>query len=226
MIQQIPLWLDLGFILTSLLTLYFIMKAFHFSRHVLIVSFVLLMVQGLVGSYGFYTVTDTIPPRFPLLVLPGVLVILYAFFSKRGKIILNKASLPDLTFLHIVRIPVEIVLWGLFLHHQIPQVMTFEGWNFDILSGITAPIIWWYAFKDKGVKKGILLLWNILCLILLFIILTIAVLASPVPFQQLAFDQPNVAVQYFPYVWLPAFVVPVVLFSHLASIRLLLKRDK
>jgi hypothetical protein len=226
MIQQIPLWLDLGFIFTTLLTFYFIMKALHFSRQALIISFVLLLVQGIAGAYGFYTVTDTIPPRFPLLILPGLLVIIFVFFSKRGKLIMNKASLPDLTLLHIVRIPVEIVLWGLFLHEQIPQIMTFEGANFDILSGISAPIIWWYAFKDTKVKKQVLLFWNVLCLILLLIIVVMAVLASPVPFQQLGFDQPNVAVQYFPYVWLPAYVVPVVLFSHLASIRLLIQRSK
>jgi hypothetical protein len=38
------------------------------------------------------------------------------------------------------------------------------------------------------------------------------------PAQQLNFDQPNRAVLYFPYVWLPAIVVPIVLFSHLAAL--------
>ncbi len=225
MIQQIPLWLDLGFIFTSLLTMYFVMKALQFSKSALIISFVLLLIQGILGSSGFYTVTDTIPPRFPLLILPGLLVIVYVFLSRRGKVILNKANLADLTFLHIVRIPVEVVLWGLYLHQQVPELMTFEGSNFDIISGITAPIIWWYAFRDRSIKTKVLLIWNILCLILLAIIVSIAILSSPVPFQQFAFDQPNLAVQYFPYVWLPSYVVPVVLFAHLASIRLLLQRS-
>lgn len=226
MIQQIPLWLDLGFILTSLLTMYFVMKALHYSKSVLVFSFLFLLVQGVLGASGFYAVTDTTPPRFPLLIIPGILLILYVFLSKKGKLLLNKVSLPDVTLLHIVRVPVEVVLWGLYLHEQVPQLMTFEGANFDIISGITAPLMWWYAFKDKGVKNRILLFWNILCLILLLIIVTIAILSSPVPFQQFSFEQPNLAVQYFPYVWLPTFVVPVVLFAHLASIRLLLQRNK
>jgi hypothetical protein len=39
------------------------------------------------------------------------------------------------------------------------------------------------------------------------------------PFQQFAFDQPNIAVLYFPFIWLPSCVVPLVLLSHLAAIR-------
>ncbi|HVF96549.1 MAG TPA: hypothetical protein VM871_04480, partial [Flavisolibacter sp.] len=38
-----------------------------------------------------------------------------------------------------------------------------------------------------------------------------------------AFDQPNIAVLYFPFIWLPSFIVPVVLLSHLVCIRQLLK---
>jgi hypothetical protein len=42
--------------------------------------------------------------------------------------------------------------------------------------------------------------------------------------QQFAITQPNIAVQYFPFNWLPSVVVPLVLFSHLASIQQLLNR--
>ena len=52
-----------------------------------------------------------------------------------------------------------------------------------------------------------------------------AILSAPFTFQQFAFDQPNVAVLYFPFVWLPCFIVPVVLFSHLVLIRQLLKKE-
>jgi hypothetical protein len=37
-----------------------------------------------------------------------------------------------------------------------------------------------------------------------------------------AFDQPNIAVLYFPFNWLPSCIVPLVLLSHLAAIRQLL----
>tara|TARA_R110002096_G_scaffold209585_1_gene396758 strand:- start:1620 stop:1829 length:210 start_codon:yes stop_codon:yes gene_type:complete len=56
--------------------------------------------------------------------------------------------------------------------------------------------------------------------------LTIAALSAQTPFQQLAFDQPNIGVTYFPFVWIPAVIVPIILFSHLVSIRQLILRKK
>ena len=47
---------------------------------------------------------------------------------------------------------------------MIPQLMTFEGRNFDILSGITAPIIYWLAFRSGKTNRPLLIIWNILAL--------------------------------------------------------------
>jgi hypothetical protein len=55
--------------------------------------------------------------------------------------------------------------------------------------------------------------------LLLINIVATAILSMPFPFQQLAFDRPNIAIMYFPYVWLPCCVVPIVLFAHLVSLR-------
>ena len=101
--------------------------------------------------------------------------------------------------------------------------MTFEGYNFDILSGISAPIIY-FAFNK--ISKNMLVVWNIICLGLLINIVTIAILSVPTPFQKLGFEQPNLGVTYFPFVWLPGVVVPLVFLSHLASIRKLFIESK
>ncbi|TAH22438.1 MAG: hypothetical protein EAZ08_00730 [Cytophagales bacterium] len=47
--------------------------------------------------------------------------------------------LKNLIYLNIVRIPVEIILFWLFVNKAIPELMTFEGRNLDIIAGITAP---------------------------------------------------------------------------------------
>jgi hypothetical protein len=128
--------------------------------------------------------------------------------------------------LHIVRIPVELVLFWLFTNKTIPELMTFEGRNFDILSGLSAPIIYYYAFVKKKINRNIMLLWNFVCLGLLINIVIHAILSAPFPFQQLAFSQPNRAVLYFPFIWLPGCIVPLVLLSHLAAIRQLIMNRK
>lgn len=47
--------------------------------------------------------------------------------------------------------------------------------------------------------------------------------STPSPLQKFAFDQPSIAILYFPFSWLPTFIVPIVLLGHLVSIRQLLK---
>ncbi|MFC3880071.1 hypothetical protein ACFOSV_07785 [Algoriphagus namhaensis] len=129
------------------------------------------------------------------------------------------------TFLHAVRLPVEIVLYGLFTHQMIPELMTFEGRNFDILMGITAPIIGWLVIK-KNINKKILLAWNVIGLCLVLFILGNGILSAELPFQQFGFEQPNRAINYFPFVLLPATIVPIVIWTHLIDILKLRKEIK
>ena len=98
--------------------------------------------------------------------------------------------------------------------------MTFEGWNFDILIGISALMILVYQFvSKKNVKPLLFMIWNSLGIMLLLFIVCLAILSSPLPIQQLAFDQPNVAVLEFIYCFLPTCLVPLVFVSHILLIK-------
>ena len=210
-----------GFVLTTLISLWLFFKVSN-NKKVLYGIIIWMLVVGLLGVLGFYQKLDTIPPRFPLLLAPTFLFILLLFTSKKSKKFMDNLSLKRLTILHIVRIPVEIILYYVFLAGLVPDLMTFHGYNYDILSGITAPIIYYLVFVKKQLGRKGLLIWNFLCLGLLINVLTIAVLSAQTPFQKLAFEQPNIGVTYFPFVWLPAVIVPIVLFCHLVSIKQLL----
>ncbi len=222
--NNLPIYIPVVFGLTTILTVFLFYKATNKSAATLIVLLAWLALQTIVALSGFYTVTDTIPPRFVLLVLPPLILIICLFATAKGRKYIDSLNLKALTILHIIRIPVEIVLLWLFIHKTIPQLMTFEGRNFDIVSGLTAPLVYYTAFKTKKINRTLLLLWNFICLGLLINIVVNAVLSAPFSFQQFAFDQPNIAVLYFPYVWLPCCVVPLVLLAHLAAIRQLLNK--
>lgn len=225
--ENVPAYVGVIFGLTTLLTIYFFALATTQMRLVLSILFIWLAAQAVISITGFYyRNTHAQPPAFLLATLPNMLVILVLFITKRGRTFIDGMNLKVLTILHIIRIPVEIVLLWLCMHKVVPQIMTFEGRNFDILSGISAPFIYYIAFRKETYNKWVLLVWNIICLILLINIVSIAILSAPFAFQRFGLDQPNIAVLYFPYIWLPACVVPVVLLSHLASIRLLLKKSK
>lgn len=220
--ENLPIYISILFILTTLTTIVIFYKASNNSKPTLIILLLWLVAQTIISLTGFYTITDTIPPRFPLLVAPAMVLIIILFITKKGKQYIDGFNIKTLTILHIIRIPVEMILFWLFVHGTIPQLMTFEGRNFDIISGITAPLIYYFGFIKSRPKKMLLLIWNFICLGLLINIVVNAILSAPSPFQQFAFDQPNRAILYFPFVWLPSCVVPLVLFSHLASIRQLL----
>jgi len=183
-----------------------------------------LALQGMISLTGFYLVNPTVPPRFAILVSPVILTTILLFIIPAGKRFVDSFDTEKLTWLHIVRVPVELTLFWLYIYGQAPELMTFEGRNFDILSGITAPLIVLFGYRKKTLSPNLIIVWNVICLVLLFNIVLIAVLSIPFPLQQFGFEQPDVGLLYFPFTWLPAFVVPAVLFSHLASIRFQLNK--
>lgn len=220
--ENLPAYISTTFVIITLVTIFIFYKAANYSKAFLGIVLIWLMAQSVLGLRGFYTITEAFPPRFFLLIAPPVLCIISLFFTAAGRRFIDHLNLKYLTLLHSIRIVVELVLYWLFLQKAVPPIMTFEGGNFDIISGLTAPLIFYFAFINKTLSNKLLLLWNFICLALLINIVAIAILSAPFPFQKLAFNQPNMAILYFPFIWLPCCIVPIVLLSHLAALRQLL----
>lgn len=220
--DHLPAWIGTMFSFTVFITVYIFYKASVNSKITIFIIIGWMLLQAMAAISGFYTITNQIPPRFSIVILLPMLFIIFLFTSVQGKMYLDGLDLKILTLLHVVRLPVELVLFFLCTYKTVPELMTFGGRNFDILAGITAPLIFYFGFVKKSVGQNIMLCWNFLCLGLLINIVVNAILSAPSPFQQFAFNQPNIAVLYFPYVWLPCCIVPLVLLSHLASIRQLI----
>ncbi|SDX44562.1 hypothetical protein [Hymenobacter psychrophilus] len=216
----VPFGLDLAFILTTILTLGMLLRvvAAQYRQALLVAGGPWLLNQAVMAYTGFYTITDTLPPRFALAIGPPLLALLALLATARGRRFLDELPPDRLTLLHVVRIPVELVLWALYYYQAVPGLMTFEGRNWDILMGLTAPLVYYLAFRRRWLGPGGLVVWNVVGLLLLGNIVRLGLLSAPGPFQQFSFEQPNMALMYFPYVWLPAFVVPVVLLAHVAAL--------
>jgi len=223
--EQLPFYISIIFVLNAFLTILLLYKATNYSKSILIIILSLLAFQAIISLSGFYKVTNETPPRFALLLLPPIVLIVFLFITKRGKRLIDGFDVKTLTLLHIVRIPVELVLYWLYLHKAVPKVMTFEGRNFDILCGLTAPFVYYFGYIKSALNKNVLLVWNIACLLLLANIVIIAILSAPFSFQRFAFDQPNLALFYFPFVWLPCGIVPIALLAHMATIRRLITQQ-
>ena len=219
-----PLYLSIIFSITVILTLFFLGSTFKNARIPITILLIWLIIQSLIASTGFYTVTNTLPPRMMALLAPPILCIALLFISAKGRNYIDTLYTEWLTWLHTVRVPVEICLLLLFNAGLVPKLMTFEGINFDIISGLSAPLVVYYGYRRKTWSRNILLTWNIICLALLFNIAYHGILSVPTPFQRFGFEQPNIGLTYFPYILLPGFIVPAVLFAHLVSIRQLIRK--
>ncbi len=149
MIEGLPLYVSVVFFLTTLLTVWFLFSAARragdgttaYRIFVFAVPFWMLL-TGYLATTNFYRYAEAMPPRLvAFAVLPTVLFIglYFVFFSS----FLRHLPLRTLTLLHVVRVPVELVLFWLYKGRQVPEHMTFEGWNFDILS---ASLPFWFIF--------------------------------------------------------------------------------
>lgn len=221
--ENIPLIIQISFVLITILTIGLFYQASRNNKPLLGLLIFLAIIQGVLAYTGFYTTFPLPVPRMATILAPAIMLMVFGFTTQKGRSIIDQFDMTSYTYLHTIRVFVEFVLLGLFLYHTIPQSMTFEGRNFDILSGLTAPLIAYFGFQKKKISRFFLVFWNIACLLLVLQVVTTGILSVPTTFQQLSFDQPNIAVLYFPFIWLPGIVVPIVIFGHLVSLRKLLK---
>jgi hypothetical protein len=234
MIQNLPIYISIVFGLTTFVVLYLFIGVLKNSNSLPVKNkantialglIIWLILQAILTLNDVYnTNTNVLPPKILIFgIVPTFLMMVVLFSTKIGREFIDSLPLQNITILNTIRIPVELVLFWLFLNKSIPEIMTFEGRNFDILAGISAPIVVYCVFFKGILSRKVLLIWNTFCLGLLINIIVLAFLSAPTPLQKFGFEQANVGILNFPFSWLPTFIVPIVLFGHLVSIRQLLK---
>ena len=222
MLSDVPFLVSGLFILMTVIFLYFFWKMLHkdlgdkiANRTILALSAWSVLVCVL-ASTGFYLDFEAKPPRFVLVVFPILVASIFILFKYTE--VVKKLDILKLTHLNMIRVPVEIFIFIWFTYGLVPQDMTFEGRNYDILSGLTAPIVAYFIAKH-GVKEHVKMVyaWNILTFLLIINIVVTAILSLPSNFQVFGLEQPNIAVINFPFVLLPAVIVPIVIFCQVVS---------
>lgn len=175
-----------------------------------------------IGSFffsGFFLNFESRPPRVVMFVAPIIIFIATLFILPRSRAFIARMPIATLTHIHLVRIPVEIVLWWLFQAGKVPEAITYEGANFDILVGITAPFAAIFLLGEKNRHTIGAIAWNLISLALLANVVIRAVAATPYFMDgNAAAGTINLAMFYYPFIYLPMFIVPAVLFAHLASL--------
>lgn len=221
--------LEAGYILLSLLMfgLIFIGNSLWNKRTAdsnkvpqIIIPIIVWIVYVLILAFTESLKNLELPPRFPLLLFVPLFVLAIIFYSRNK----DNAAFKDLplqwtSLYQSFRILVETILLYTFYKGIIPVAATFEGYNFDIIIGLTALPIGFFFAKNVQKYKGILLAWNIWGILMVlfvgFIIGTSfylpSIWGSEVPLVSFDFVS-------FPYILIPGFLAPSAIFMHIVSI--------
>ena len=174
--------------------------------------------QLAIGASGFLT-DFSLPPRFLFcLVLPAFLFTGIFLTKNRKKAWIMAVPEEWLTCIQSFRILVEVLFVYSISAGVLNPILTIEVYNFDMIFGASALLMWLVTYKFKIISKPILILWNYL---------GIAILASVIFLFVSAVYFPNIwgetemmpkAFATAPYVLVAGFLMPFAIFIHLLSI--------
>lgn len=228
---------QIGFIVLSLVFYYLFYREFRlalpktsippekqkrFNRNFLIVVFGWFAFVYIWSRFGIFSNFEIFPfNAMPMVIIPMIIVLIFTL-SKTTKEILAHIPQESLVKLQSFRFYVEVLLWALYASALLPIQMTFEGKNFDIITGVTAVLLTTrmgsFMLLDK-LPRFAIVFWNLIGLALLITIVTIAILSMPTPLRYFMNEPANTIVTEFPISLLPAFLVPLAYMLHILSIR-------
>jgi len=193
------------------------------------ITFILMIWIGLLtvlSINGFFTDFNKLPPRPALAILIPLPIIFLIAFSKAGTQLLQTVPSHWLVFMQSFRIIVELLLLFAFMAGKLPVQMTFEGRNFDVLTGVLALPVGYILARKKTHAPKLAIAFNIVGIILLLNILVIAVLSMPTSIRYFMNEPSNTLVGQFPFILLPGVLVPIAYTMHIFSLRQLLAKQK
>lgn len=176
-----------------------------------------LALWGAVAHSGVLDVWDGFPPRaLPAFVLLFATNVWFAF-SRIGRALAQALSFRWLIGFQVFRFPLELMLHRAMVEGLMPPQMSFEGLNFDIVSGVSAGVI---ALTGTWVALPRWVYWafNLVGSTLLAVIVSIAIVSLPT-FALFGPDRTNTWVFGFPYVYLPVVMVQWALLGHVLVFR-------
>lgn len=172
----------------------------------------LLTAEWVLAADGVFHRWDAVPP--PLMpVLLGVAALGVAIvWSPLGRRLIERTPLWALVGFQGFRLPLELVMHQAAVDGIMPVQMSFSGWNFDIVTGLSAAIVAAVLAADRA-PSWLVVAWNALGSCLLLAIIVISAASTPT-FAAFGQDHLNTWIADPPYVWLPGFLVPAALFGH------------
>jgi hypothetical protein len=217
--------MNLFFLLLPLSVAVLIVAAFHRVRPraawivggAIVAWFALVTALAVAGALSEF---EAMPPRAPVMAFGAIALGVGLSRVRDVREALDAIPAWWPVALQGFRFPLELALFALFTRGLMPEQMTFSGRNFDVLVGVSAPVVAW-AMATKRLPRVLQLGWQLGAVGLLVNVVSIAITSVPGPMHGAWAGEPLTVVTTWPYALLPAFLVPVAALGHLAAVRAL-----
>ncbi|MBE7490254.1 MAG: hypothetical protein HS108_00615 [Planctomycetes bacterium] len=185
-----------------------------------------LAATGALAASGILAPSAHRPPPVPLIAATGMIVLSVLALAGPGLRAARRLAPHWVVGMQAFRIPVEIFLWAGSTSGLVPVLMSWHGRNLDVLSGLGGLVLG-LVMARRTVPRGIVAAYHVLGLGLVLNVVAHAVLATPGPLQQLhGPEHEPLFVATFPFVWLPALLVPLAVAGHVLGLRQLRLRPE
>ncbi|MFK7949654.1 MAG: hypothetical protein AB8G11_18830 [Saprospiraceae bacterium] len=167
----------------------------------------------------------SLPPRVPLLIfVPLIVVTTIFYFRNRNDEVLHNIPKTYPIYYQSFRIMVETLLLYTFYAGILTQKATFEGWNFDVIMGISAPFVAYFIYPKLDKYHSLAKAWNILGIFMVLFVAFIVATSFYLPSFWNS-DTPTMSTQFveLPYLLVAGFLAPSAIFIHVVALMQLKK---
>lgn len=177
-----------------------------------------LLFSAVLAYFGFFENFERFPPRIGMFAFLELIAICFLVYFSKFSDALLKISDESLYALQSFRIPLEILLVYLASEKLLPREMTWLGWNFDVVIGLSALAMSYLAYKRK-LTKTLELVWNVIGLCSVAGVAMVGLFSAPTVIRLIHTEPPNFIIGFFPFQFLPHFLVPLAMTLHLIALR-------
>lgn len=170
-------------------------------------------VQAALASSGVLAHWERRPPPFMVMMACMTALTVWLARSRLGGDLARRFSLAALVLSQAFRLPLELIMHQASVEGIMPPQLSYDGWNFDIITGFTAIPIAALLMMNVA-PRWLVVAWNVMGAGLLLTVVSIATASMPL-LQAFGSEKLTTWVAHWPFVWLPGVLVQVALLGHL-----------
>ncbi len=183
-----------------------------------IIYIVVVSTTGMIDDFS-------LPPKLPVfIILPAFIFIVIVITRSATTTLLLSVPVHLLIGIQAFRIIVELIIWLAHKEGILPVETTFEGYNYDVLVGITAIPIAFYTLKNR-MSRGLLIFWNIAGLFILANTIRVFLLSAFFP-HLLGLENNTIEFSFLrpPLIFIAGLFMPMAILFHGLSLKQLLSK--